>query len=709
MSKLSFEAFFKEVHGYSPFPWQSRLAARVTETGRWPRLLDLPTGVGKTSAIDVALYALAVNPERAPRRIVLVVDRRIIVDQAADHAEFILLALGQARKGPAREVADRLRRLWGAGAEQAPFQTAVLRGGLPRQSDWARRPDMPVVALSTVDQAGSRLLFRGYGVSTSMAPIHAGLLGEDALFLLDEVHLSEPFRETLASIESRWRPNVGLQSRFQVVEMSATPGRELPEADVLELEDEDRGHPVLEQRLGARKPTRFEAVKVTGRDESKKRATLARAAAEAAKELVEEGARTVGVVLNRVETARRTWAALQEEGRVDAVLLTGRMRPLDRDRLLDPKGKYWPRIRAGRKTRASGESLIVVATQTIEAGADLDFDGLVTECASLDALRQRFGRLDRRGEVAGDQMVNLDCAKGVVLVRSDQMADSEDDPVYGGALARTAGFLESLGDDLDFGLSSLSVPEGEALEALLAGRPRAPTLMPAYIDRWVQTSPPPQPSPELALFLHGTESPTPELSVVWRSEIDRLLQQRGEISQEKLTALLTACPPRAEEALALPLPAAKAWLGGSREADVSDAVGAGDGAGQAKDREDATAWVWTENGVQRYRLRDLYPGALVVLGVGQGGLTAENWDPSSEEPVTDLGDKAQFESVRRRGRGRATLRLWTETLSGFGAPDGFGSGFEVPADDDVDLSQAVVDWLGERMVHEGTSAFEQVT
>ena len=64
----------------------------------------------------------------------------------------------------------------------------------------------PTILCTTVDQLGSRLLFRGYGVSQSMAPVHAGLLGQDALILLDEAHLSAAFEQTLGFLFSRRKP-----------------------------------------------------------------------------------------------------------------------------------------------------------------------------------------------------------------------------------------------------------------------------------------------------------------------------------------------------------------------------------------------------------------------------------------------------------------------------------------------------------------------
>src|SRR5258708_31160222 len=195
LSPAHFGAYFQAVHGVERFAWQKRLLEQVVAEGRWPDLLDLPTGSGKTAAIDVALFHLALDAARptsarsALRRIVMVVDRRTVVDQAFARAKKIELAL-ETNGSVLNEVRGRLCSLSGTDSALA---VAQLRGGMPRDEAWARRSDQPMVAVSTVDQVGSRLFFRGYGVSDSMRPIHAGLLGNDTLLLLDEVHLSQPF------------------------------------------------------------------------------------------------------------------------------------------------------------------------------------------------------------------------------------------------------------------------------------------------------------------------------------------------------------------------------------------------------------------------------------------------------------------------------------------------------------------------------------
>ena len=212
-----FPAYFRSVHGFEPFPWQVRLTETVLEDGRWPEVIDLPTGSGKTAAIDTAVFTLAAQPDRFPRRVVFVIDRRIIVDQVYKRAETIEAALSQAQVGVLSRIRERLLGI----TDGAPLGVAALRGGVPIDNEWTSRPDQPWVVVSTVDQFGSRLLFRGYGVSPGMRPIHAGLAGNDCLVILDEVHLSRPFAETLRAVRCLDRGT--LPRPIQVVEMSATP------------------------------------------------------------------------------------------------------------------------------------------------------------------------------------------------------------------------------------------------------------------------------------------------------------------------------------------------------------------------------------------------------------------------------------------------------------------------------------------------------
>ena len=121
-------------------------------------------------------------------------------------------------------MADRLSSFGG----DLPLGVSVLRGGMYRDNTWADEPNQPLVCVSTVDQVGSRLLFRGYQVGENSRPVHAALVANDSLLIVDEAHLSKAFLETLAAVNGRYairdRP---LSRGMTVVQMSATvdPGR----------------------------------------------------------------------------------------------------------------------------------------------------------------------------------------------------------------------------------------------------------------------------------------------------------------------------------------------------------------------------------------------------------------------------------------------------------------------------------------------------
>ncbi len=435
MQPEDFARFYEAVHGYRPFPWQERLARKLIE-GRWPRTLALPTSSGKTSVLDVVVFALAAQAHlpatqrTVPLRTCLVVDRRLVVDEAARHARALADALAEATDDILAEVAAELRR-FGA---PAPLQVATLRGGMYLDDAWAALPHQPVVITSTVDQVGSRLLFRGYGLSPQQWPVHAGLLGNDTLFVIDEAHLSQPFIDTLVAIERfRTWAEVPVITPFRVLVMSATPQTQ---DGAFYLNAADYDHPVLSARLDAAKPVRLAPAKL--RKSKQTPEEFERIIIEEAQRLAAiEGVRIVGVVVNQVRTARRVFEALRQQG--EALLLTGRIRPGDRDRLLQ---QWLPLIKANRATEPV-QTLFVVATQTVEVGADISFDALLTETAPLNALRQRTGRLDRLGRRGVSHLV--------IVLREDG------DPVYGPVSRDTHQWLiaQAKRETVDFGIRAL--------------------------------------------------------------------------------------------------------------------------------------------------------------------------------------------------------------------------------------------------------------
>ena len=93
LNEDDFIGFFRGVHGFAPYPWQVRLTRQVMDTGVWPDSVELPTGSGKTALLDIAVFALAARPDVMPRRVVFVINRRTVVDQAYEHVAKIQTAL----------------------------------------------------------------------------------------------------------------------------------------------------------------------------------------------------------------------------------------------------------------------------------------------------------------------------------------------------------------------------------------------------------------------------------------------------------------------------------------------------------------------------------------------------------------------------------------------------------------------------------------
>ena len=672
-----FADFFQAVHSTDgeqrpPFEWQRRLANDVLTSDRWPEVIRVPTGCGKTSVLDLATFELALQANRepqkrtAPRRVCFVIDRRLVVDEVTDHARQIQRALRAAASESGADptlkaVAERLHSLAPAGAQ--PLRLVRLRGGVFRDDGWAGDPLTPTIIVSTVDQLGSRLLFRGYGVSRRNRPVHAGLLAFDTRIILDEAHLSTVFAETLDRVHEYQRLTqsspVSEQRLLTIVRMSATAA---DRSNRFELTPEERKDERLKHRLEAEKQAELIAVNVEPitkdtRDKQPRKAReqerqnrerlgdeLARAARSlAANEQDNTGRpRVIGVVVNRVATARQVFEQLSETsdgGRPNSLLLTGRIRPFDRDRLLED---WLPRIRAGREQDPE-EALFVVATQTVEVGANLDFDALVTEAAPLDALRQRFGRLDRLGR----RHEKAAASPGRVLIRSDQKSKSDDDPIYGSAIAETWKWLNkneiastsgrgsARRITVDFGSNHLDakLPEdADAMQPMLAPTREAPLLFPAHLDAWVQTNPLPDPDPDVGPFLHGRADTPADVQVVWRADLDPAQHSRW-------PAIVTLMPPLTREALPVPIYEVQAWLRDEAGADVADVEGAeavstekrGEGRQVMRWRGKDDAKVVGPDGVK--------PGDTIIVPASYGGADEFGWAPRSSGAVDDVAER----------------------------------------------------------------------
>lgn len=103
------------------------------------------------------------------------------------------------------------------------------------------------------------------------------------------------------------------------------------------------------------------------------------------------------IVCNKIKTAQRIFSFIKEQhSEVDSLLLHSRFKRKDRKKKeieligLDTNGNPTFQFNTSR------DACIVVSTQVVEVSIDISFDVMITECAPLDALIQRFGRVNRK-------------------------------------------------------------------------------------------------------------------------------------------------------------------------------------------------------------------------------------------------------------------------------------------------------------------------
>ena len=547
-------------NGDTPFPWQEEILARFAN-GTIERALDIPTGLGKTAVMAIWLVARA-RGAVLPRRLVYVVDRRAVVDQATDVASGL------------REYVDRnpgFKKALGLGARSLPIST--LRGQHVDNREWLEDPALSAIIVGTVDMIGSRLFFEGYGTSRKMRPYQAGLLGADTLVVLDEAHLVPPFEkllETVADGDAVFGPSDralrNLIPTFKLLCLSAT-GRTLA-GTAFELQEADLKHFFVRRRLDA--PKRLTLAPL---DNHK----LADVLAEQAWKLSGNGTRAMRIIVfcDKRKDAEDTKKAVEKLAKGDkkagsptigvhAELLVGGRRVFERE-----AAAQWLKGR-GFIAGAPVERLrpaFVFATSAGEVGVDLDADHMVSDLVAWERMVQRLGRVNRRGDGKADVVVvvepdpdnfkdALEKAPEKRTKREKSVVEAVDRlkavqtlldrlPRKDGAADASPGALRALKQSAQHDSKVQAV-----LDAATTPAPLRPALSRALVDAWSMTSLKEHTGrPEVEPWLRGwIEDDKPQTGVVWRTHLPVRTRGRAATSQE-IEAFFEAAPPHASEIL----------------------------------------------------------------------------------------------------------------------------------------------------------------
>lgn len=505
----------KEKREHYPFSWQEEVLDHICEHGVWPERINAPTGSGKSSVVDIHLFANALvavgAAPRVPRRLCVTVGRRALVDSQADRAREILRCMNDVLADESgepdilRRVAEALQSFQTRNDKQgsAPFEVGHIRGELSNRALPVTDISACAIIAATPDMYGSRALFRGYGSTKAARPRETALLTMDTVMVLDEAHMNRQLLHTtqrIAQLQKR-EVNLGVPT-LQVVETTATPSTEDSESTTLGVDIEALDSPndkELHRRVYSHKELVLRPIdKWDGKPGNR---PVVDAAVGAIKEFLAhreagEGSKevhTIGCIVNHVRTAIAIKEALVKnkvlEKAEEVQLLVGRMRPYDLKKLQ----KDHPNLFT---TKGDKSVKVVVATQTLEVGIDVDFADLVTELAPASSLAQRFGRVNRMGRRKDSKVVVIEPA-------SSDLVKKDAPPYKAVDLSNAYAWLEALNDTENPSVNPAAMvkypPVQSSPERLLYQRPEWPDLL-----EFSRTDENPYDEPDLDLWLHDS-------------------------------------------------------------------------------------------------------------------------------------------------------------------------------------------------------------
>jgi CRISPR-associated endonuclease/helicase Cas3 len=471
-----------------------------------------------------------------PRRLVWVVNRRVVVDQASSEAAKLKERL--KKEGPTELDAVRgaLRKLAAANTDDL-LAVSTLRGQFADNAEWRDDPARPAVIVGTVDMVGSRLLFAGYGRGFKSRPLHAGFIGQDTLLVHDEAHLEPAFQHLIVAVESE-QQRCGDPRPLRVMALTATSRG--TDDKQFTLTNADRKHGEIQKRIYAKKGLAFHLV-----DDEK---AVATEAYQRALEFKDSG-QAVVVFLLRVKDVEDVASKLKTVRPVQ--MLTGTLRGYERDELARTDDVF-ARFTPDPSVLPRDGTVYLVCTSAGEVGINISADHLICDLTPFDSMAQRLGRVNRFGK--GEARVEVVYAK----TADDQTSKKKAGQLkFVQACERTQTLLKGLPRGTDGRYDGSPAALGDLpIDSRLAAFTPPPTILATsdiLFDAWALTSirgklPG---RPPVADWLHGiTEWEPPQTYVAWRQEVEVISPALQEVySSEDLEDLLEDYPLKPHELL----------------------------------------------------------------------------------------------------------------------------------------------------------------